>query len=351
MSQPQTVQVVGAGLIGTSVALGLRERGLEVFVDDVDPEHVRVAVDRGAGQAGHAANPDVVVVAVPPADVPEAVERALSQWPDAVVTDVASVKSDVAASVSGRSGSDRYVGSHPMSGRERSGPVAASARLFEGAPWVVVPLAETRPQAVDAVQWIAEALGAAPRVMDALTHDRAVALVSHVPQVLSVLAAARLQNAPPEHVSLAGPGLRDVTRIAGSDPGLWADILSRNAAEVLAVLLAVRDDLGDVIDALTNEPGAVAKVLEAGRTGTAAIPGKHGDQAVEWAPVYVVVADRPRELERVVTDAGQSGVNIEDLRIQHELGRPAGVVEIYVLPEHADTLVTSLVARGWPAYR
>ena len=238
-----------------------------------------------------------------------------------------------------------------MSGRERSGPVAASARLFEGAPWVVVPLAETRAEAIEAIQWIAETLGAAPRVMDALTHDRAVALVSHVPQVLSVLAAARLQNAPAEHVSLAGSGLRDVTRIAASDPDLWTDILGSNAAEVLAVLLAVRDDLGDVIDALTNEPSAVAKVLEAGRAGTEAIPGKHGDQAVTWVPVYVVVADRPRELERVVGDAGQSGVNIEDLRIQHELGRPAGVVEIYVLPEHADTLVTELVARGWPAYR
>jgi prephenate dehydrogenase len=283
--------------------------------------------------------------------VPDAVQRALSEWPEAVVTDVASVKSDVAASVSGRAGSDRYVGSHPMSGRERSGPVAASARLFEGAPWVIVPLSETRPDAVEAVRWMAEALGAAPRVMDALTHDRAVALVSHVPQVLSVLAAARLRNAPAEHVALAGPGLRDVTRIAGSDPDLWVDILSSNAAEVLAVLLAVRDDLNTAIEALAHEPGAIAKVLEAGREGRTAIPGKHGDQAVEWSPVYVVVADRPRELERVVADAGQSGVNIEDLRIQHELGRPAGVVEIYVLPEHADTLVTSLVARGWPAYR
>jgi len=351
MTQPQTVQVVGAGLIGTSIALGLRERGVSTFIDDIEPEHVRVAVDRGAGEGGQASRPDVVVVAVPPAEVPDAVQRALSEWPEAVVTDVASVKSDVAASVSGRPGSDRYVGSHPMSGRERSGPVAASARLFEGAPWVLVPLTETRPDAVEAVRWIAEALGAAPRVMDALTHDRAVALVSHVPQVLSVLAAARLQHAPAEHVSLAGPGLRDVTRIAASDPALWVDILSSNAAEVLAVLLAVRDDLNTTIDALAHEPSAIAKVLEAGREGTTVIPGKHGDQAVAWAPVYVVVADRPRELERVVADAGQSGVNIEDLRIQHELGRPAGVVEIYVLPEHADTLVTSLVARGWPAYR
>lgn len=351
MSEVKSVQVVGAGLIGTSIALGLRERGTDVFIDDVDPDHVRAAADRGAGAAGHAEAPDVVVIAVPPSEVAEAVEKALADWPDAVVTDVASVKSDVAASVSGRAGSDRYVGSHPMAGSERSGPVAASARLFEGRPWVLVPLAESRPDAVDAVCFIAEALGAAPRVMDALTHDRAVALVSHVPQLLSVLAAARLANAPTEHVALAGQGLRDVTRVAASDPSLWTDILTRNAAEVLAVLLAVREDLNEVIEALAHEPSVLAKVLEAGRDGTTAIPGKHGDHAVDTAPVYVVVADRPRELERVVADAGQSGVNIEDLRIQHELGRPAGVVEIYVLPEHADTLVTSLVARGWPAYR
>ena len=102
MSQPQTVQVVGAGLIGTSIALGLRERGVSVFIDDVEPEHVRVAVDRGAGEGGPGPHPDLVVVAVPPAEVPDAVQRVLSEWPDAIVTDVASVKSDVAASVSGR---------------------------------------------------------------------------------------------------------------------------------------------------------------------------------------------------------------------------------------------------------
>ena len=101
------MQVVGAGLIGTSIALGLRERGVDVVIDDLDDEHVRIAVDRGAGEPGRAATPDVVVIAVPPAEVPSAVETALSEWPDAFVTDVASVKADVAASVSGRDGSDR----------------------------------------------------------------------------------------------------------------------------------------------------------------------------------------------------------------------------------------------------
>lgn len=351
MSQPQTVQVVGAGLIGTSIALGLREHGVDVFIDDVDPDHIRAAVERGAGGAGHAPEPDIVVVAVPPSDVVATVNKALDRWPDAVVTDVASVKSEIAAAVSGSLEAKRYVGSHPMAGRERSGPVAASARLFEGRPWVLVPLDETLDSAVESVRDIADLLRAAPTVMDASTHDRAVALVSHVPQVLSVLAAAQLASAPEEHVALAGQGLRDVTRIAASDPALWADILASNASEVGAILRDVRDDLDSVITALQDDPALVASVLESGRAGTSVIPGKHGDHPVALTAVYVVVADRPRELERVIADAGQSGVNIEDLRIQHELGRPAGVVEIYVLPKHADVLVTSLVARGWPAYR
>jgi prephenate dehydrogenase len=344
------VQVIGAGLLGTSIALGLREHGVDVHLDDADPDHLRVAVDRGAGLPGRADAPELVIVAVPPAATPGAVIDALAEWPQAVVTDVASVKGPVAGAVASVPGADRYVGSHPMAGRERSGPVAASARLCEGNPWVIVPLPQSAPAAVDVVESVAVVLGAAPRTMDAETHDLAVALVSHAPQVVSALMASRLADAPPEHVQLAGPGLRDVTRIAASDGAMWLDILGGNAAKVRAVLELIRIDLDAAIEALGADPSDVAKVLDAGRAGTRAIPSKHGDQAVAWTVVYVVVPDQPRALEQMVVDAGQSGVNIEDLRIQHELGRPAGVVEIHVLPQSAETLVNALVDRGWPAY-
>lgn len=344
------MQVIGAGLIGTSLALGLREHGVDVHLDDADPENLRVAVDRGAGSAGRAGSPDLVIVAVPPAAVPDAVIAALADWPAAIVTDVASVKGPVAAVVATSPDADRYVGSHPMAGRERSGPVAASARLCEGNPWVVVPLPQSSSAAIAMIESVAIVLGASPRVMDAETHDLAVALVSHAPQVMSALMAARLADAPTEHVQLAGPGLRDVTRIAASDGAMWLDILGGNAAKVRAVLELIRGDLDTAIRALEAEPASIAGVLDAGRAGTRAIPSKHGDLAVEWTIVYVVVPDQPRALEQMVVDAGQSGVNIEDLRIQHEYGRPAGVVEIHVLPESAETLVNALVNRGWPAY-
>lgn len=348
-SLPPTL-VVGCGLIGTSVALALREHGIDVHLHDRDPSHVAAAVERGAGSPDPVTDPAVVVVAVPPAATAGAVREALETFPSAVVTDVASVKGSVARELDQVRGVDRYVGSHPMAGSERSGPLAASPRLFEGRPWVITPVAGATDAAVRLVEEVAVMLGAVPIVMDPDAHDRAVALVSHVPQVLSTLAAARLVDAPPAHLALAGQGLRDVTRVAGSDPVLWRDIICTNAAEIGSVLAAVRDDLDTVIAAL-DDRDAIGTVLEAGRAGTRAIPGKHGGDPVELVVVNVQVPDTPGALSRLFAHVGESGVNIEDLRIDHELGRPVGLVEISVAARRADTLVEHLAAEGWSAYR
>ncbi|RYY46069.1 MAG: prephenate dehydrogenase [Actinomycetales bacterium] len=348
-SLPPTL-VVGCGLIGTSVALALREHGIDVHLTDRDPEHVAAAVERGAGSPEPVRDPALVVVAVPPGVTAAAVREALETFPEAVVTDVASVKGSVVRALDRTAGIDRYVGSHPMAGSERSGPLAASARLFEGRPWVITPVDGASDAAVRLVEEVAVMLGAVPIVMEADAHDRAVALVSHVPQVLSTLAAARLVDAPPAHLALAGQGLRDVTRIAGSDPALWRDIISTNAAEIGQVLGAVRDDLDAMIAAL-HDRDAVGTVLEAGRAGTRSIPGKHGGDPVELVVVNVQIPDTPGALSRLFAHVGESGVNIEDLRIDHELGRPVGLVEISVAAERADTLVERLADQGWSAYR
>ncbi|MGI9084774.1 MAG: prephenate dehydrogenase [Aeromicrobium sp.] len=351
MTPPRSVLVIGCGLIGTSVALALREHDVDVHLDDVNRSNLELAVSRGAGSAEPLAAPDLVVVAVPPSDVVDTVAHALRTWPDAVVTDVASVKSVLASAITEQSGSERYVGSHPMAGSERSGPMAASARLFEGRPWAVTPVAGAGDRSVRLVETVAELVGAVPITMDVESHDRAVALVSHVPHVLSVLAAARLADAPRAHLSLAGPGLRDVTRVAGSDTALWSDILRSNADEVRDLLENVRDDLDRIIGSIDEPDSTLADVLESGRAGTRLIPGKHGERPTEFATVFVPVADHPGELSRLMAHTGESDVNIEDLRIDHELGRPVGLVEIAVLADRADDLVESLTTRGWSAYR
>ncbi|MEJ7635559.1 prephenate dehydrogenase [Aeromicrobium sp.] len=347
---PGPVLVIGCGLIGTSAALALTESGVVVHLEDIRSANLELAVSRGAGSSDPIESPALVIVAVPPAEVVETVQRVLSEWPAAAVTDVASVKADLHVRIGSLSGNARYVGSHPMAGSERSGPMAASARLFEGRPWAVTTGPDTDQHVVELVVRLAELVGGVPLVMDAEAHDQAVALVSHVPHILSVLTAAQLNGAPGEHLALAGPGLRDVTRIAGSDIALWQDILGANAEQVRAVLQAVREDLDRVIVSIGADADSLGEVLQSGQDGTRLIPGKHGDRVVDLSTVFVSVPDQPGEIPRLMAHVGESGVNIEDMRIDHELGRPVGQVEIAVLPVAADTLVEALTARGWSAY-
>ncbi|MDQ3326638.1 MAG: prephenate dehydrogenase/arogenate dehydrogenase family protein, partial [Actinomycetota bacterium] len=219
MSQQLTGQVliVGTGLVGTSVGLALSASGVEVRLRDRDSGAVRVAAERGAGSAEPTSDPACVVVAVPPVQVAAVVRTVLAEFRSATVTDVSSVKreplSTLAASVDGDSLS-RYVGGHPMAGSELSGPWAATAELFQGRAWAVTPHAGSSPAAVEVVTALATSTGAVAVTMTPDEHDVAVARVSHLPHLLSVLAAAQLAGAPAEHLALSGQGLRDVTRVA-----------------------------------------------------------------------------------------------------------------------------------------
>jgi len=300
--------------------------------------------------------PDLVAVAAPPDVTAEAVVASLRRWPRAVVTDVASVKQTVLEGVVA-SGVDaaRYVGSHPMAGRERSGAAAARRDLFDGRAWVVVPHPGSSAEAVQAVREVAMVAGSAVRVMPAREHDEAVAAVSHVPQVAASIVAACLRELPEPAVGLAGQGLRDVTRIAASDPRLWTQILAGNAAAVRDVLVEVRDHLDHVVDALESlvsgegegSLGTLSRLLEAGNLGQARIPGKHGAAPTAYAVVSVLVPDKPGSLARLLTDMGDAGINLEDMHLEHGLGQPFGVAYISVVPAAAGPLEETLTQRGW----
>ena len=240
------IRIVGAGLLGASIGLALTERGLDVILVDTSKTNLSLAVDYGAGRLPAEGDaPDLVVVAVPPDHVSDVVSAELATNPHALVTDVASVKSGILAELSG-SGADiaRYLGSHPMAGRERGGAVSARADLFLGRPWVITPHDATTPEQFRTLEDLALELGATPVRMTVEEHDQGVALVSHVPQLVSSLLAARLRDAPDSAVGLAGQGLRDTTRIAGSNPDLWVQILGANAAPVADVLRAYRGRAG-----------------------------------------------------------------------------------------------------------
>lgn len=347
------VRVVGAGLLGTSVALGLRARGLDVILADASPTHVAIAVDLGAGRPAQPDDaPQLVVVAVPPDVTASVVAAELAAFPDAIVTDVASVKAGILAELeAARADVSRYIGSHPLAGRERGGPLAARADLFAGRPWVVAAHDEISYRRASAIDDLILDLGATLVEMTPDEHDRGVALISHVPQVVSSIMARRFIDAPSAALGLAGQGVRDVTRVAASDPDLWVQILGANAAPVRDILLAYRDDLDRFIDALADPaaPGArrkVAEELTGGNTGVERLPGKHGTDK-RFTTIIVMVDDRPGQLAKLLAEIGEIGVNLEDLRLEHSPGRQVGLAEIAVLPEAVDRLTTELAGRGW----
>ncbi|MFG3056294.1 prephenate dehydrogenase [Kitasatospora sp. NPDC048239] len=356
----RTAAVVGTGLIGTSAALALTGRGLTVHLEDADPDSARTAASLGAGVIDPADGPvDLAIIAVPPALVgtvlADCQRRGLARW----YTDVASVKAGPRAEVVAL-GCDtvHYIGSHPMAGRERSGPLAARADLFEGRPWVLTPTADTDTETLNAALELVALCGAMPIVMDAAAHDRAVALVSHAPQLLSSLVAARLEHADETAIRLSGQGVRDVTRIAASNPGMWVDILSANAGAVADILDEVAVDLVDTVTALRalqaaedgeRRAGAVGieAVMRRGNTGQARIPGKHGAPPTRYETVAVVLGDQPGELGRLFGEVGAAGVNIEDVLIEHSSGQQVGFVQLSVAPAAVKPLTVALRATGW----
>lgn len=349
------VEIVGTGLIGTSIALACRRAGIDVVLTDVSAEHVRTASGLGAGRPKQTDDrPALVVVAVPPDHLADAIVAALVAG-DALVTDVGSIKGRPLRDVTAHMDADqlgRYVGSHPMAGSERSGPLAASAALFDGRPWAITPHATSSAAAIAAVDELVAVCGAVATTLSPDEHDKAVARTSHLPHLAAVLVAGRLAGAPADHLALSGQGVRDVTRIAASDPALWQQILGANSGAVADLLGELREQLDDLIAAVRDDRReALHSILTAGVTGTRAIPGKHGAPLLPMRSVFVSVPDHPGELARLFGDAGEIGVNIEDVHIDHDPGRPVGLTELVVEESRAEHLLGALESRGWTTHR
>ncbi len=361
-ANPREVLIVGTGLIGTSIGLALTSAGQQVWLRDRDASTCQKACDRGAGQPlGPQSKPSLIVVAVPPRSIPVVAAEYLTLFPEATVTDVASVKASPLARLAEIAPNqlDRFVGGHPMAGREVAGPLSGRADLFEDRLWAITPSPDNTVERVEDVYWLAAQCGSLAVELSPQEHDRAVALTSHTPQLLSSVLAAQLADADPGDVAVSGQGLRDATRLADSVPDLWAEILASNAADVLAVLDRVTGELATVMAALQLVAQAeyeralppdiepVRHVLERGNAGRAALPDKHGGAAHTYDTIPVVVADKPGELARLFAAAGEADVNLEDVRIEHTVGRQRAIIEIDVNPASSTRLRELLVDSGW----
>ena len=324
--------VLGTGLIGTSVALALTGRGWSVTGWDPNPERLLAAADRGAltaaDRAGVVAGPnDLLVLAGPPAAIIADLE---SLDTDGLVTDVAGVKMPVAAAGSHLR---RFVPGHPMAGRETTGPDAASGALFRGASWVLVEGSDPGP--TDEMEAIVASMGARPIRMSATDHDAAVALVSHLPQVL---AAALVQEAAthPAFHDLAAGGFRDLTRVAASDPSMWSEILSANGSQVAAALASFIGRLEAwAAAAAGGRREELSRALDEARRARLGL-------APPVVAVRVALADRPGELARVGHALEQSQVDVRDLQLRHAPHGGGGILTLSVRPGEAEALRNAL---------
>ncbi len=354
--------IIGTGLIGGSIALGLRgvRPELQVIGWDLSAETVRLGLARGAltegAQSARAAvtGADTVVVAVPVDRMREAFAGvAEGLGAEAVVTDVGSAKAQPVLEGQAHLG-HRFVGGHPMAGSERHGMAAATPDLFRDAFWIMTPTATTSSRAYNAIAALASALGARPVALEPHVHDDLMARLSHLPQIVAsaVVAVAAQDGAHQSLLGLAANGFRDVTRIAASNPDLWVSILKANTPAVLEAMDSLGCHLEDIRSALAA--GDWARVhghLERSRAARVERFAKpvHGGAPLVLA---LMIPDRPGVLAEVTTAAGRVAANIEDLHIVHSTEGGRGKLELVVAGgQAAERLVAELQALGYRVER
>ena len=343
------VQIVGLGLIGSSVALALKNSGW--FVTGRDLNDVRAARALELGVVDALGNDDEAVlafIATPVAAIPAIADElfATARRPDFIVTDVGGVKGPVSAAISSR----RFVGGHPMAGSEQEGPDGADADLFIGATWVLTPTATTDADAFALVREIVVSLGADVVALEPERHDALVAVVSHVPHLMAANLMALAKDASVEHAALlrlAAGGFRDMTRIAAGDPAIWPDIFRDNAdavLEVLDVLLERLRDARELVAARDRE--GILKLLEYAKSARRNLPSRvvRPDAITECR---MVITDRPGELAEVTAALGGAGVNIWDIEIAHSAEGPRGVLVVSISTEDQERAREVLLERGF----
>jgi prephenate dehydrogenase len=341
----KSVRIVGAGLIGTSIGLALKAAGASVQFADVDANAELLAND--LVKSGNFENPDLIIIATPPSAFKLVIEREETLNPQAILMDIGSVKTKPLLEVSTIEGLlSRFCGTHPMAGREVSGAVSARADLFLDRAWIITPTSETSAAAKAMALEVIAACGAQVVEMSAEDHDERVALISHLPQTISSLLAAQLSNSNPEALALAGGGLRDTVRIAGSDPKLWGEILAANEAALLPLLISLQSDLSALISAASG-PAKWESLVAAGRAGKSAIPGKHGGKSREYSYLPIVIDDRPGQLGSLFNACAKADVNIEDLALEHSPGQLTAVITLAIAPEDIGRLSEFLTKDGW----
>lgn len=343
---PRRANVIGLGLIGGSVAVGLRQRGWRVQGDDARPDVVDQAIERGIVDGGGLdPNAEITFVAVPVMAVAGQVERALAET-TGYVTDVGSVKAPICAAVADR----RFIGGHPMAGSELDGLDGADPEMFNGAVWVLTPATDADDVALAEVSGVVRALGAEVLALTPERHDQVVAVVSHVPHLAAATLMQLASDRSEEHgalLRLAAGGFRDMTRIASGHPAIWLDICSQNRPAIVAALDGLIGRLSEIRSIVDDgQRERLEATLTAAREARSNLPGRvvHPE---ELAEVRIRIPDRAGAAAEVFTLAADLGVNIANFEVVHLAEGNRGVAVVLVDAASADLFKGGLMARGF----
>lgn len=338
--------MIGLGLIGGSIAAALRERGWWVAGDDIDPDRAVDARSRGLlDEVGLAAEVEITFVAVPVLAVAEQVRRALAAT-TGVVTDVGSVKAGVCAECD----DPRFVGGHPMAGSELDGLDGADPSMFEGAVWVLTPVAHSDDATFATAARVVASLGAEVVALAPERHDELVAVVSHVPHLTAATLMGLAADRSLEHAALlrlAAGGFRDMTRIASGAPEIWLDICAENRDAITAALDGLISGLGDIRSAIsTDDRAGLHDRLRRARDARANLPGRVTDPS-SLAEFRIPIPDRAGAAAEVFTLAAELGVNIASFEVVHLADRATGLAVVLVDAAATDLFRGGLIARSF----
>jgi prephenate dehydrogenase len=335
------IAVLGVGLIGGSIGFAARrEAGTEVVGFDADAANLERAVelgaiDRAAGSLAEAVEgSEVVFCAAPVGVLPELAGQALEAGgEDTVVTDVGSTKRALIASLSANPGAARFIGGHPLAGAETAGVENARAELLDGARWYLTPTEGASGILYDRLQRTIAGLGARPLAIDAETHDRVMATVSHLPHVFAnvlVQQAAAALSEESERLPEVGTSFRDTTRVAGANPSIWGQIFDSN-----------REAVADEIDAVVARLNEAAALIRAG--DSEAVDDWHRAAGAdrrrlletdliggELLALRIAVENRPGTVAEIALALGRAQVNIEDMALYPAPDMRTGAMSIWI---------------------
>ena len=340
-------RIVGAGLIGTSIALRLKERGWSVELSDSDTVNEAIAKDL-VGEIAERTAPEIVVIATPPNSVFETIKREYEINPNAVFIDVTSTKTKLHVEIASLSGlSSRFVGTHPISGREVGGPQSARSDLFDGRAWIVTSTQTEDLQAIRFVEEFIHILGGVPYQMSPEEHDYLFARISHLPQLLSTALAAASEPVGGS-IDLAGQGLRDMLRLSGSKFELWNEILLANRDEVLESIQTFKKKVLEIEESLRlNDSAQLANIFAVANTMHGKLSGKHGLRPREYSYLNVVIEDKPGQLSSIFNECAEISVNVEDLALEHSPKQETGLIRLALSSGDAERLHVHLKKKGW----